>query len=104
MTLHRGPALAVLPTLRTTFDMVFIDADKQNNSAYFDWSVRLSRPGALIIVDNVVRNGAILAPGDYEKALGTAPLFKALDGEDRVEATGLQQAGARGGTALWWRR
>lgn len=96
ITLHRGAALAVLPGLSAPYDMVFIDADKQNGAAYFDWAVRLARPGALIIVDNVVRNGAILAPGDDEKALGTVALFEALDGDDRVEATGLQLAGAKG--------
>ncbi|MFZ4690748.1 MAG: O-methyltransferase [Polymorphobacter sp.] len=94
--LHRGAALDVLPTLAGPYDLSFIDADKQNNSAYFDWAVRLSRPGALIIVDNVVRGGAILAPGDDEKALGTVALFKALADDTRVEATGLQLAGAKG--------
>ncbi len=96
VTLHRGAALAVLPGLAGPYDMAFIDADKQNNAAYFDWAVRLARPGALIIVDKVVRGGAILAPGDDEKALGTVALFAALQGDARVEATGLQLAGAKG--------
>ena len=96
VVLYRGAALAVLPTLPAPYDMFFIDADKQNGAAYFDWAVRLARPGALIIVDNVVRNGAILAPGDDEKALGTVALFKALASDKRIEASGLQLAGAKG--------
>lgn len=95
ITLHRGAALAVLPGLAGPYDLVFIDADKQNNTAYFDHAVRLGRPGTLIIVDNVVRGGDILAPVD-EKALGTVALFKALQDDTRVEATGLQLAGAKG--------
>lgn len=96
VTLHRGAALSVLPLLVAPYDMIFIDADKENNTAYFDWAVRLARPGALILVDNVVRNGAILAPGTDEKALGTVALFKALATDNRVEATGLQLTGAKG--------
>ncbi len=95
VTLHRDSALGVLPTLAGPYDLVFIDADKQNGAAYFDWAVRLGRPGTLIIVDNVVRNGDILAPVD-EKALGTVALFAALKGDARIEATGLQLAGAKG--------
>lgn len=85
----------MLPTLAGPYDLVFIDADKQNNTAYFDWAVRLGRPGTLIIVDNVVRGGDILAPMD-EKALGTVALFEALQDNAHIEATGLQLAGAKG--------
>ena len=64
--LRIGPALETLPELVAEdagpFDMVFIDADKANNPGYFQWSLRLSRPGTLIVVDNVVRDGAILDP------------------------------------------
>lgn len=95
VTLHRGAGLDVLPRLSGPYDMAFIDADKQNNAAYFDFAVRLSRPGALIIVDNVVRNGAILAPED-EKAHGTVALFEAVRDDARVEMTALQLAGAKG--------
>lgn len=95
VTLHRGAALDMLPRLSGPYDMAFIDADKQNNTAYFDFAVRLSRPGGLIIVDNVVRNGAILAPDD-EKARGTVALFNAVKGDTRVEMTALQLAGAKG--------
>src|SRR5215469_7249571 len=56
-----GPALDSLPRIEmeglAPFDLIFVDADKPNNPAYLDWSVKLSRPGSLIIVDNVVRDG-----------------------------------------------
>lgn len=95
VTLHRGAGLDVLPRLSGPYDMAFIDADKQNNAAYFDHAVRLSRPGGLIIVDNVVRNGDILAPAD-DKARGTVALFEAVRDDARVEMTALQLAGAKG--------
>lgn len=95
VTLHRGAGLDVLPGLAGPYDMAFIDADKENNAAYFDLAVQRARPGALIIVDNVVRNGAILAPADA-KARGTVALFEAVRGDTRVEMTALQLAGAKG--------
>ena len=95
VTLHRGAGLDVLPRLTGPYDMAFVDADKQNNAAYFDHAVRLSRPGGLIIVDNVVRNGDILAPAD-DKARGTVALFEAVRDDTRVEMTALQLAGAKG--------
>jgi caffeoyl-CoA O-methyltransferase len=60
-----GPALETLPTLQSEapFDIVYIDADKDNYPGYLDWAIRLSRPGTLIIGDNVLRGGAIIAPG-----------------------------------------
>ena len=64
--LRVGAALDTLPILATEggapFDFVFIDADKPNNSAYFSWALRLSRSGAVIVVDNVVREGAVADP------------------------------------------
>jgi predicted O-methyltransferase YrrM len=95
VALHRGAGLDILPTLHGPYDMTFIDADKQNNTAYFDFAVRLSRPGGLIIVDNVVRGGEILAPAD-DKARGTVGLFEAVKDDARVEMTALQLAGAKG--------
>ena len=55
-----GPALDTLPRLEGPFDLTFIDADKQNNAEYFRWALKLSRPGSLIVVDNVVRDGAVI--------------------------------------------
>ena len=56
---HVGAALDLLPKLEGPFDMIFIDADKPNIPAYFEWAVKLARPGALIVVDNVIREGAV---------------------------------------------
>ena len=60
-------ALDTLPTLAAErgepFDVVFIDADKPNNAAYFDWALKLSRPGSIIVVDNVVRDGDVIDRG-----------------------------------------
>lgn len=95
IALHRGAALAVLPGLAPGYDLAFIDADKVNNSAYFDHAVRLARPGGLIIVDNVVRGGAVLAPTD-DSTRGTRRLFDAVRNDPRVEMTALQLVGAKG--------
>ncbi len=91
-----GAALDLLPTLAGPFDLAFIDADKENNAAYFNWAVRLSRPGGLIIVDNVVREGAILDPDHADpRVQGTRRLFAALGEDARVEATVIQTVGAK---------
>src|SRR5689334_1549639 len=58
-----GPALDSLPKLSGAFDLVFIDADKPNNSNYLQWALKLSRPGTIIVLDNVVRNGRVLEAG-----------------------------------------
>src|ERR1700721_1689588 len=58
-----GAALETLPTVGgDSFDLVFVDADKENYVAYLEWAVKLARPGALIVVDNVIREGRILSP------------------------------------------
>jgi predicted O-methyltransferase YrrM len=104
--LRVGPALETLPTLfdedAGPFDMVFIDADKANNPGYLEWSLKLSRPGALIVVDNVVRNGAILDPTAYDPALGDAGVqgvrrfYEMLAAEPRLSATAIQTVGDKG--------
>ena len=95
-----GPALQTLPALAggEPFDLVFIDADKENNPAYFDWAVRLSRPGSLIVVDNVVRGGRIVA-GDADAnpaTAGTRRLYELVAAEPRVTATAVQTVGSKG--------
>lgn len=91
-----GPALDLLPTLAGPFDLAFIDADKENNAAYVDAAVRLARPGGLIIVDNVVREGGVIdADSTDPRILGTRRLFDALHGDPRVEATVVQTVGAK---------
>ena len=70
-----GPALSLLPTLvpQAPFDLIFIDADKRNNPQYLDWSINLSRPGTLIIADNIIRRGrAFQTPPPDESAAGAA--------------------------------
>ncbi|MCE0766567.1 O-methyltransferase [Pseudonocardia kujensis] len=90
-----GAALDTLPRVAGPFDLVFVDADKQNNAAYLDHAIRLGRPGTVIVVDNVVRGGRVLAGGDPATD-GTRRMFAALEQEDRVEATALQTVGAKG--------
>lgn len=99
--LRVGAALDVLPQLEAEgvgpFDLSFIDADKANNAAYFDWAVRLSRRGALIIVDNVVREGAVADPLTREDGgRGARALFERVAAEPRVTATAIQTVGSKG--------
>ena len=99
--LHQGAALETLPTLADEgagpFDLVFIDADKANNLAYVQWAVRLSRKGAVIIVDNVVRGGAIadVASGD-PSVTGTRAMFDWMSGNPALTATAIQTVGTKG--------
>lgn len=92
-----GPALESLPELTGPFDLVFIDADKPNNAGYFAHALRLSRPGAVIIVDNVVRNGAVVDAANGDAAVqGTRRLIEAVAAEPRVTATAIQTVGTKG--------
>ena len=92
-----GPALETLPDLTGPFDFVFIDADKPNNAGYFAHALRLSRPGALIVVDNVVRDGAVVDARTGDAAVqGTRRLVEAVAAEPRVSATAIQTVGAKG--------
>lgn len=98
-----GPALESLPKLEgeAPFDFVFIDADKESNVEYVEWALRLARPGALVIVDNVVRRGAIVDPQTQNTATqGTQRMFAALSGEKRLVATGIQTVGVKGWDGL----
>lgn len=91
-----GAALESLPKIAAErasapFDLVFVDADKPNTAAYFDWSVRLCRPGGLIIVDNVVRKGDVLnADSDDPAVQGMRTFLDRLGQEKRVNAAALQ--------------
>jgi predicted O-methyltransferase YrrM len=92
-----GPALDILPELTGPFDLIFIDADKPGNPDYFRWAVQLSRPGSLIVVDNVVRGGAITdQDSDDVRVHGTRQLHEAIAAEPRVSATVLQTVGGKG--------
>ena len=96
-----GLALDLLPGLaaesREPFDFVFIDADKPNNAAYFDWALKLSRPGSIIVVDNVVRDGDVIdAVSDSPTVQGVRRFLERLAAEPRVSATTIQTVGAKG--------
>jgi predicted O-methyltransferase YrrM len=105
--LRVGRALETLPELHAEgagpFDLIFIDADKQNYPGYLEWSLKLSRVGTLIVGDNVVRSGAILDPkaddpdfGDGGVAAGVRRFYEMLAAEPRVSATAIQTVGAKG--------
>jgi len=97
--LRVGAALDLLPDLREErpFDFTFIDADKENSPAYFAWALDHSRPGALIVADNVVREGALADPAsDDPKVLAQRQLHETVATEDRVSATTIQTVGGKG--------
>jgi predicted O-methyltransferase YrrM len=96
-----GPALETVAQLAAEnpppFDFIFIDADKVNTLAYFEWSLRLARPGGLIVVDNIVRDGAIADPAHSDARVQAIRRFlEALAHERRVSATALQTVSAKG--------
>ncbi|KAI8331834.1 O-methyltransferase [Chlamydoabsidia padenii] len=96
-----GPALRTLPTLvsEDPFDLVFIDADKVNNKHYYEWALKLTRPGSVIIMDNVVRNGDVIRADleeQNESIRGTREFNKAVSIDSRVSATALQTIGVKG--------
>jgi caffeoyl-CoA O-methyltransferase len=78
------------------FDMIFIDADKPPYTEYFEWALKLSRPGTLIIADNVIRDGKVLKPGHEDPMVQGAQRFnKALAASKKVDATILQTIGVK---------
>jgi predicted O-methyltransferase YrrM len=96
-----GPAIDALPQLEregyAPFDLVFIDADKQSIPEYFQWALRLSRVGSLIIVDNVVRGGAVVdAASNDANVQGVRRFNEMLAHEGRVSATTIQTVGSKG--------
>jgi predicted O-methyltransferase YrrM len=92
-----GPAMDTLPSVEGPFDLVFIDADKPNNPGYFAHALRLTRPGSVIIVDNVVRGGRVADGVSTDPAIvGTRALADLLAAEPTVEATMIQTVGAKG--------
>jgi predicted O-methyltransferase YrrM len=79
------------------FDLIFIDADKPNNPVYLEWSLKLSRPGALIVCDNVIRDGEIANPDSPDpKVQGTRTMFEMMAANPRLDATALQTVGDKG--------
>lgn len=97
--IREGLALESLPDLAggPPFDMVFIDADKPNNPNYFEWSLRLSRPGTLIVADNIVRDGRVTdAESEDASVIGTRQLIEMIGLDQRVDATAVQTVGQKG--------
>lgn len=94
---HLGAAVDTLPTLTGPFDLIFIDADKPSNPDYFTWALRLSRPGTVIVVDNVVRNGGVLEAASNDPVInGTRRVVEMIGKEPRVTATAVQTVGEKG--------
>jgi predicted O-methyltransferase YrrM len=92
-----GPALETLDTLQGPLDFTFIDADKVNTAAYFDKAVRLSRAGAVIVVDNVVRNGALSEQSPSDPNVAAMRRFHdGLATRSDVDATTIQTVGSKG--------
>ncbi|MBG9772697.1 O-methyltransferase [Brevibacillus laterosporus] len=96
-----GPALETLPTLQekgmTGFDMIFIDADKQNNPHYLQWALKLCNPGAIILGDNVVRDGEVIHPeSEDDRIQGIRQFIDLLSSEPRIESTAIQTVGSKG--------
>lgn len=100
--IRTGAALDTLPRVAAEpgagpFDLIFIDADKQNNPRYVEWALKLSRPGSLIIVDNVVRGGALVDADNQDPAVvGTRQMYDLVAREPRLSATAVQTVGAKG--------
>jgi predicted O-methyltransferase YrrM len=96
--IHIGPALETLPKLAgEKFDFVFIDADKVNTAPYFNWALKLTHKGSIIIVDNVVRDGAIIETNSTDEAVqGVRKFNDLLKVEKRVDATAIQTVGSKG--------
>ncbi len=98
---RQGAALETLPKIEAEglgpFDFVFIDADKDNNAAYLQWALRLSRRGTAIVVDNVVREGEVAdARSTDSDVVGVRRMFDMIAREPRLSATAIQTVGAKG--------
>jgi predicted O-methyltransferase YrrM len=95
------PALDVLPQLAAEgagpFDFVFIDADKVNYPEYLEWGIRLSRPGALLIIDNVVRDGEVANDASTDASvLAVRRMMSSIEQDGRIVATAIQTVGVKG--------
>ena len=96
-----GPAIATLDAMvaagEAPFDLVFVDADKPSNPAYLRAALALSRPGTVLVFDNVVRDGTVLDADSADPSVqGTRALYDAIAAERRVDATAIQTLGAKG--------
>ncbi|MGE7879246.1 O-methyltransferase [Peribacillus muralis] len=96
-----GAALDTLPKLKeqglTSFDLIFIDADKVNNPEYLRWALKLSRPGTVIITDNVIRDGKVLDPDSEDPNVkGIRTFVDQLSEDPRIDSTVMQTVGMKG--------
>ncbi len=100
VSIRVGRAVETLKTLAEeglVFDFVFIDADKESNPQYLEWSLKLSRPGTVIVVDNVVRKGAVAEQGSTDPNVrGIQRLFAQIASHPRLSATAVQTVGSKG--------
>jgi predicted O-methyltransferase YrrM len=99
--LRVGPALETLPRIadegRGPFDLIFIDADKAGYPDYLPWALELSRPGSLIIADNIVRDGAVIdATSDDPHIKGVRRFNELMAAEPRLSSTAIQTVGSKG--------
>ena len=94
-----GAALDTLPRLAErgeSFDMVFIDADKENNVAYVEWAIQLGHPGSVIVVDNIARMGRVLDPADDDhQAKAVRAMFDMMGENPRLETAAIQTVGTK---------
>lgn len=100
VSIRLGPALDTLAAMQDAdeapFDLVFIDADKENGANYVRAAIALGRPGTVIIVDNIVREGGVLDPASEDtRIIGTRALFDYVASEPRLSATAVQTVGAK---------
>jgi len=94
---RQGAALDLLPGVTGPFDLIFIDADKPNNPNYLDWALRLSRPGTVIVLDNVVRDGRVTDASSGDRNVeGSRAGFDFFHDHPQLDATALQTVGLKG--------
>ncbi|OBF28399.1 methyltransferase [Mycobacterium sp. ACS1612] len=95
-----GAALDTLPTLADrgeTFDLIFIDADKENNVGYVEWAIKLGKPGSIIVVDNIARFGRVLDPApDDMQARAVRDMLDLIGAHPRLDAAAIQTVGTKG--------
>lgn len=99
VTIRVGTGVELIPTLAddAPVDLVFIDADKRSNVAYYEAAVAIAHPGTLIVIDNVVRSGGIADPDDMdENVVGSRAVIERVAQDHRVVATAIQTVGRKG--------
>lgn len=101
VTIIEGDALETLPTLQQEkmegFDFIFIDADKPNNPHYIKWAIQLASQGALIVADNVVRDGKVVNENSEDANVqGVREFIDILSSDTRIDSVGIQTVGLKG--------